>query len=112
MITSQCVTARHVPLQSYRNIGSDFVRHAGYNEWADTNHIIVLYPQTRDLDVINPQACWDWWGYLDADPTQSPAYLLKSGHRFARSRQCSTGLPVLPSLRPDPLSPNFSHPPP
>jgi hypothetical protein len=74
--------ALHGCVQSYGNVGSDFVRHAGYNEWADTNHIIVLYPQTRGLDVINPQACWDWWGYLDADPTQSPAYLLKSGKQI------------------------------
>ena len=24
----------------------------------------------------------DWWGYLDPDPTQSPAYLLKSGKQI------------------------------
>ncbi|HEY6898981.1 MAG TPA: hypothetical protein VI279_17105, partial [Rhodocyclaceae bacterium] len=32
--------------QSFDNIGETFVRHAGYNEWADTNRIIILYPQT------------------------------------------------------------------
>ena len=65
--------ALHGCLQSFGNIGEDYVRHAGYNEWADSNHIIVLYPQTtrRRLPrcgMTNPQACWDWWGYLDADP--------------------------------------------
>jgi poly(3-hydroxybutyrate) depolymerase len=30
--------------QSFADIGEDFIKHAGYNEWADTNHIIVLYP--------------------------------------------------------------------
>ncbi len=78
--------ALHGCLQSYANIGDDFVRHAGYNEWADNNHIIILYPQIKavgltTLGITNPQACWDWWGYLDANPMQSPTYLLKSGHQ-------------------------------
>jgi len=75
--------ALHGCLQSFDNIGEDFVRHAGYNEWADTNHIIVLYPQTRALGLTNPQACWDWWGYLDANPTELPTYLLKSGKQIS-----------------------------
>lgn len=69
--------------QSVSDIGQDFVRHTGYNEWADTNHIIVLYPQTRSLGLANPQSCWDWWGYLDSDPTVSPTYLLKSGKQIS-----------------------------
>jgi Esterase PHB depolymerase len=72
----------HGCLQSFGNIGDDFVMHAGYNEWADANHIIVLYPQIHALEVVNPQGCWDWWGYLDANPTQSPTYLLKSGKQI------------------------------
>jgi hypothetical protein len=80
--------ALHGCLQSFENIGEDFVRHAGYNEWADTNHIIVLYPQTHAvtltaLGITNPQACWDWFGYLDANPTESPTYLLKSGKQIS-----------------------------
>ena len=76
--------ALHGCLQSRRNIAEDFVRHAGYNEWADTNRIIVLYPQIQALDltqfgITNPRSCWDWWGYLDADPMQSPNWLLKTG---------------------------------
>lgn len=80
--------ALHGCLQSYGNIGEDFVRHSGYNEWADSNHIIVLYPQIQangitQLGITNPQACWDWWGYLDANPTVSPSYLLKSGRQIS-----------------------------
>jgi poly(3-hydroxybutyrate) depolymerase len=60
--------------QSAEQIGSAFYEHAGYNRWADDNHLIVLYPQTRPsqptalapLLPLNPQACWDWWGYNDA----------------------------------------------
>ena len=76
--------ALHGCLQSHADIAEDFVRHAGYNEWADTNRIIVLYPQIRavgltQFGITNPQACWDWWGYLDANPMQSPNWLLKTG---------------------------------
>jgi poly(3-hydroxybutyrate) depolymerase len=74
--------ALHGCLQSDSNIHEDFVKHAGYNEWADTNHIIVLYPQTHPSGA-NPQACWDWWGYLDPDPMVNPTYLLKSGKQIS-----------------------------
>jgi hypothetical protein len=75
-------------MQSVGDIQQDFVRHAGYNEWADTNHIIALYPQAKavsvtSLGITNPKACWDWWGYLDADPTVNPTYLLKTGKQIA-----------------------------
>jgi hypothetical protein len=79
--------ALHGCKQSVGDIGDAFVRHAGYNEWADTNHIIVLYPQTHvltltTLGITNPESCWDWWGYLDEDPTVTPTYLLKSGKQI------------------------------
>ncbi|WP_228151617.1 extracellular catalytic domain type 2 short-chain-length polyhydroxyalkanoate depolymerase [Pseudazoarcus pumilus] len=53
-------------------VGQDFVRGAGYNEWAEANRLIVLYPQVHARHgmawgswrwVYNPQGCWDWWGY-------------------------------------------------
>ena len=42
-----------------------FVEDAGYNRWAESNRIVVLYPQARRsiLLPLNPQGCWDWWGY-------------------------------------------------
>ena len=38
-------------------------------QWADTNNMIVLYPQTikSELHPDNPDACWDWWGYNNAN---------------------------------------------
>ncbi len=79
--------ALHGCRQSHGDIGEDFVRHAGYNEWADTNRIIVLYPQIRavgltGLGITNPESCWDWWGYLDANPTEAPTWLLQSGRQI------------------------------
>jgi hypothetical protein len=34
-------------------------------EVADSNNIIVLYPQvkTSSINPINPRGCWDFWGY-------------------------------------------------
>lgn len=43
--------------------GTTFVEHAGYNRWADANHIAVLYPQAVSVPFKNPNGCWDWWGY-------------------------------------------------
>jgi hypothetical protein len=94
--------ALHGCLQSVSNLGQDFVKHAGYNEWADTNHIIVLYPQTQSLGLTNPQACWDWWGYLDADPTVSPTYLLKSGKQISAIKGMIDRLTTGVSAPPDP----------
>ena len=42
-----------------------YVEQTGLNRWADDNQIVVLYPQTKKslLMPMNPQGCWDWWGY-------------------------------------------------
>jgi poly(3-hydroxybutyrate) depolymerase len=43
--------------------GTTFVRHAGYDAWADTNELVVLFPQAVSIPLLNPNGCWDWWGY-------------------------------------------------
>ena len=65
-----------------------FVENAGYDEWADANDIVVLYPQVAgreypdfvfDMDALqhsNPQGCWDLWGYTD------PNYHTRSGKQI------------------------------
>jgi hypothetical protein len=53
-----------------------FIKHIGVNAWADTNRIVVLYPQTHATKVAdlpreevmpflntNPLDCWNFWGY-------------------------------------------------
>ena len=47
--------------------GTTFVKHAGYDRWADNNHLVVLYPQAVSIPLKNPNGCWDWWGYTGAD---------------------------------------------
>jgi poly(3-hydroxybutyrate) depolymerase len=58
------ILALHGCNQYYGTVGSAFIDAAGINQWADTNHIVVLYPQTIQT-VANPSGCWDWWGYLN-----------------------------------------------
>jgi hypothetical protein len=57
--------AFHGCRQGAEAVGERFVRDAGYNRWADTNRLVVLYPQAiaRYWWVYNPRGCWDWWGY-------------------------------------------------
>lgn len=43
--------------------GTPFVEHAGYDAWADTNRLVILYPQAVSVMFANPNGCWDWWGY-------------------------------------------------
>ena len=56
--------ALHGCKQSVAMIGNAFYQNAGYNRWADTNNIVVLYPQANTT-AANPNGCWDWWGYDD-----------------------------------------------
>jgi len=57
--------------------GSRYIMTTGYNEIADSNNIIVLYPQAKGVDggaMQNPDGCWDWWGYTSVDPERPDYY--------------------------------------
>jgi len=54
----------HGCVQSADAVGDAVYGKLGYNEWADTNGIIILYPQVnKSIFPYNPKGCWDWWGY-------------------------------------------------
>jgi hypothetical protein len=54
----------HVAFHGCRQGAGDFAKGAGYNRWAETNRLVVLYPQARaSFWPYNPRGCWDWWGY-------------------------------------------------
>ena len=69
--------AFHGCSMSYTFIGDKFVKNTGYDRWADTNNIIVVFPQTApdfafhltpsNLWVNNMKGCWDWLGYYGSD---------------------------------------------
>lgn len=47
---------------SQPDIGEMFVRQSGYAGWAESNRLIILFPQAA-IGTLNPNGCWDWWGY-------------------------------------------------
>jgi len=75
----------HVALHGCRQAATasnqDFARYAGYNAWATRHAAVILYPQVGPTDYawyapwlpLNPEGCWDWWGYSGAD------YAVRSG---------------------------------
>jgi len=58
--------------------GDQFYTKAGYNNWADNNHILVLYPQVDSGRSNNPQDCWDWWGYSSTKYADKSAPQMKA----------------------------------
>ena len=68
--------------QAEDKVGDAVYGKLGYNEVADTNGIIVLYPQINStvLPMSNPKGCWDWWGYT------TPNYPLQNGAQMAAVR--------------------------
>jgi poly(3-hydroxybutyrate) depolymerase len=62
--------------QAAERVGDAVYRWAGYNNWAASNNIIVLYPQLVSIPR-NPNGCWDWWGY------DSAYYYSKEGPQMA-----------------------------
>ncbi len=72
--TCRLHVAFHGCQQSEERIGDDYFTESGYNEWAESNAIVVLYPQARASGGStffhsgrNPRGCWDWWGYSGSD---------------------------------------------
>jgi len=49
--------------QTTQDVGDQYYTDTGYNRLADTNNILVLYPQAPSGFPGNPEHCWDWWGY-------------------------------------------------
>ncbi|AMO21806.1 hypothetical protein GCM10027034_00680 [Ramlibacter solisilvae] len=72
--------ALHGCQQNYDTIGDKFVKNTGYTRWADTNSIIVLFPQTKvdstsrqtaaSGSLGNPNGCWDWIGWYGTNFAQ------------------------------------------
>jgi hypothetical protein len=76
--------ALHGCKQNFETIQDHYIQHAGYNEWADTNRLIILYPQTivgnpatDPFTPLNPFGCWDWWGYTNFN------YAVKAGRQIS-----------------------------
>ncbi len=85
--TCKVHVALHGCAQSAEAVGQAFVTETGYNAWADTNHLLVLYPQVNKSSVpFNPQGCWDWTG------STGPGYATKSGLQMMAIKSMVTAL--------------------
>lgn len=60
--------------------GDAFSKDTGYANWADANRLIVLFPQVS-ASTLNPQGCWDWWGYTGRE------YLTRKGPQIMAVRR-------------------------
>lgn len=69
--------------QSSDAIGTELADNAGFNRWAESNDIVVLYPQVEKslAAPMNPLGCWDWWGYTGS------SYLEKTAPQLAAVRR-------------------------
>ncbi len=72
--------AFHGCQQTVGDVQLQYVQHAGYNQWAEANQMVVLYPQVQRDAPLNPDGCWDWWGY------SGPDYATKLGIQISTVR--------------------------
>jgi len=52
--------------QGLERLGDAFVKGSGYARWAEGNRLVLLFPQVAE-STLNPNGCWDWWGYTGRD---------------------------------------------
>ncbi|CUE68744.1 Hypothetical protein, putative [Bodo saltans] len=75
----------HGCTQDANSLGMEYVLFTELNEWAESNNIVILYPQaTANILQDNPNACFDWWGFVDSN------YATKDGTQVDIFRQMIT----------------------
>ncbi|OMJ93807.1 hypothetical protein SteCoe_3130 [Stentor coeruleus] len=52
--------------QSYQTLGLVYIEEMGLGEWAETNQVIIMFPQAMET-INNPEGCWDFWGYTGSN---------------------------------------------
>lgn len=71
--------AFHGCAQNRETVGDAFVEDTGFQRWADTNRLVILFPQTV-VSASNPQGCWDWWGYTGSEFLTRDAPQIRAVH--------------------------------
>jgi poly(3-hydroxybutyrate) depolymerase len=74
--------AFHGCQQNNATVGDAYTRGSGLADWAETNRLIVLFPQVDANPVLNPLGCWDWWGYTGFDFLTRDALQIAAVHRM------------------------------
>ncbi|MEU8882517.1 fibronectin type III domain-containing protein [Streptomyces hydrogenans] len=90
----------HGCYQYFGLVGNALMDKAYLNEYADTNNLIVLYPQATTM-TGNPRGCWDWWGYKSADYAQKSGPQMTAVMNMAKALGAggttTTPTPTLPA---------------
>ncbi|CAL8116699.1 unnamed protein product [Orchesella dallaii] len=106
--TRQCKLhiAFHGCAQSKTNLNDIYARKIGMLEVAEANNIIVLFPQAApNILVGNPNACWDWWGYLGANFLNKDGAQMKAVHAMQlRVSNCEQSTGCNPSVTEPPVT--------
>ncbi len=76
--------------QNREAVGDTFIKESGFARWADTNRIVVLFPQVA-ISSANPQGCWDWWGYTGPQYLTRNAPQIEAVNRMLDALQASGG---------------------
>lgn len=87
--------AFHGCLQTVDDIGTQFMTDGGFMALADTNNLVILFPQAVS-NLLNPKGCFDWWGYA------GPQYASNIGTQTLAVKR------MLDVLMGNPITPNRS----
>jgi len=82
--------AFHGCKQNLAAVGTQYVENAGYLEWAESNNIVVLFPDATTVFLSNPNACFDWWGYVNKNFAWKTSRQLSTVHRMVQPIQAGT----------------------
>ena len=55
----------HLVLHGCGGYGIEYLYTIGYNDWAVTNNLIMLYPQVQNTGLYGYEDCFDTFGYTN-----------------------------------------------
>jgi len=64
--------------------GFSFIDEIGMNEWAESNNIVIIYPQAIQTSY-NPEGCWDFWGYTGPNYNTYSGLQIQIAHKMAQN---------------------------
>ena len=68
---------------SFEVNGYSFMTEIGMNEWAESNSIVIIYPQLTVTDG-NPEGCWDFFGYTGRNYNTNEALQIQIVHSISQ----------------------------
>lgn len=66
-------------------IGNKFAILSELNGYAESNSIIVIYPQANSRMLVNPQGCWDWWGFTNSNYSNKKGIQMKTIYNMTQN---------------------------